>query len=200
MAVTLTVGQLVAALPGADNSTATRLLPVVSSLVEKAAPGAPDAVANEAAIRVAGYIADSPGGVQLRSTDDVGLAIPRGPSSMRASGALALLSPWRIHGAGICDPAGVPEAPPSLSMYEGEVRVFQVAASAQLLDGQTVDSIDAVTLDPTGPTVANMAVAADGETMQFSIGAATAGTYGVRVRWTSGVETLITPAVLEVRP
>ena len=51
MAVTLTAAALAAAL-STDAPTAARLLPVATALVDRHAPGAPDAIANEAAIRV----------------------------------------------------------------------------------------------------------------------------------------------------
>ena len=59
MAVTLTVAQLEAAL-GIDTEQATRLLGVATELVDRYAPGAPETVKNEAAIRCAGWLAEQP--------------------------------------------------------------------------------------------------------------------------------------------
>ena len=56
MAVTLTATELAEAL-GAEQALADRLLPVATAIVDDYAPHAPDALANEAAIRFAGYIA-----------------------------------------------------------------------------------------------------------------------------------------------
>ena len=49
MAVTITAAQLAEAV-GVDSTTATRLLAVATELVNRFAPDAPDAIANEGAI------------------------------------------------------------------------------------------------------------------------------------------------------
>lgn len=69
---------------------AVRLRPVVQALVEKYAPGAPDAVKDEAAIRAAGYLLDAP-----PAPSGAGHA-----AALRNSGATGLLSPWRVRRAG----------------------------------------------------------------------------------------------------
>ena len=107
MAVTSTAADLRLALGLADdaagNVTATRLLAVASALVTRYAPDAPDAIANEGAIRTAGYLsADSPELRTLRKlTVGDGLDIePRAVgSALRLSGAAALLSSWRVRRA-----------------------------------------------------------------------------------------------------
>ena len=56
MAVTLTATELAEALR-AEQALADRLLPVATAIVDDYAPDAPAALANEATIRFAGYIA-----------------------------------------------------------------------------------------------------------------------------------------------
>ena len=62
MAITLTAAQLAEAI-GSDTETATRLLSVCTELVNNFAAGAPDAVANEAVIRTAGWLKEQPPGI-----------------------------------------------------------------------------------------------------------------------------------------
>ena len=94
MAVTLTVAQLVAALKlgstTEETAEATRLLATATEIVTKHAPDAPDAIQNEAVIRVAGYLFDAPTAARGAGYGDI----------LRNSGALALLLPYRVHRAG----------------------------------------------------------------------------------------------------
>ena len=83
----------------AGNATATRLLAVARELVMRYAPDAPTPIANEGVIRCSGYLwADSP---ELRTLRKLSIADgidiePRAVgSSLRLSGASALLSSWR---------------------------------------------------------------------------------------------------------
>ena len=101
MAVSLTETELAAAL-GVNQALADRLLPVVVSLVERYATGAPVAVQNEAAIRCAGWLADTPGAsLQSEQYGDLGATWAPGQlSALRHSGAMALLSPWKVRRAG----------------------------------------------------------------------------------------------------
>ena len=84
-----------------DDLTVTeRLLGVASALVEDYAPGAPQAVRNEAVIRVAGALQQSDfGGIASESLGDRTVSyFPQasgGWSPFRKSGAMGLLSPWR---------------------------------------------------------------------------------------------------------
>ena len=57
MAVTITAAEVAEAV-GVDPATATRLLAVVTELVNRFAPDAPDAIANEGAIRTTGWLAE----------------------------------------------------------------------------------------------------------------------------------------------
>ena len=86
----------------AGNATAARLLVVASALVTQYAT-APDAIANEAVIRTAGYLhADEPAARMLRSVDvneAIKIEFRAAGSAVRLSGAAALLSPWRVRRA-----------------------------------------------------------------------------------------------------
>ena len=81
---------------------ATRLLPVVTAMVSRYAPEAPQPLLNEAAIRTAGWLAQTPnrvrsldiGSVKLEYTDP-----QRG--ALRYSGAMALLSPYKVRRGGV---------------------------------------------------------------------------------------------------
>ena len=72
MAVTITAAQLAEAV-GVDSTTAARLLAVAAALVERYAPDAPDAVANEAVIRTAGWLAEQPSAAIRSETEGAGL-------------------------------------------------------------------------------------------------------------------------------
>lgn len=95
MAVTLTVDALRDALRLGDTTEevaeATRLLAYASEAVTKYAPAAPDAIQNEAAIRVAGFLFDQP----LASRGDAFA------NALRSSGAAAILAPYRAHKLGV---------------------------------------------------------------------------------------------------
>ena len=102
MAVTLTARQLGPAI-GVDASTATRLRAVVVALVDHYAPSAPEAVANEAAIRTAGWLAEQPN-ASIRSEREGEIQTDFAPSqtgAMLHSGAKSILYPWRAKTAGI---------------------------------------------------------------------------------------------------
>ena len=104
VAVTITADDLRAAI-GTDLDTATRLLPVATALVVRFAPDAPDAIQNEAAIRVAGWVAEAPAsGVRSEAVGDVRTSwSPSSPVAMRASGAMALLAPWKARQLGVVE-------------------------------------------------------------------------------------------------
>ena len=107
MAVTIEAAQLRAALklPEDDDglARATALLAVASPHVTRYAPAAPDEVHDEAVIRTAGYLLESPtaGGVfrELKVGDDVDLSFRLPGNPVRLSGAGALLSSWRVRRA-----------------------------------------------------------------------------------------------------
>ena len=127
MAVTLTVAALAAAIrvgsTTAEVAEVTRLLAVSTTAVEKFAPDAPSDIQNEAVVRMAGWMFDAP-------------AVTRAIDPLRASGAVALLNPYRVHRAGLVGgtvptetPASPDPAPP------GGVDLAAVnAAIAEALD------------------------------------------------------------------
>ena len=107
MAVTITAAELAEDI-GSTAAVSDRLLLVVTDLVEAYAPDAPDAVSNEAAIRCAGWLADTPSSAVARSDAVVGSVeteMEYGPalrySALRASGAMGLLSGWKQRRAGV---------------------------------------------------------------------------------------------------
>ena len=94
MAVTLTTIQLAAAMRIGDGVTPleepqagviNRILASATALVESYAPNAPEAIQNEAVIRVGGYLFDSPPGGSMRFANP-----------LADSGAQALLARFRI--------------------------------------------------------------------------------------------------------
>ena len=94
--------QALSAALGAGVTRVRELGSAASALVERYAPAAPQAIKDEAVIRTAGYLAEQPapalyseqvGDVQRRhATTHV--------SALRHSGAMALLSPWKVRRAG----------------------------------------------------------------------------------------------------
>ena len=102
MAVTLTDVELSSAL-AVNLQLAYRLHAVAVALVEHYAPAAPEAVQNEAVIRTAGWLADQPAaGVRAMRTGDVFTSFgpDRALGPLRHSGAMALLSPWKVRRGG----------------------------------------------------------------------------------------------------
>ena len=97
MAVTLTVAKLMANTGVDDIDDATELvterLAYVTEAVTHNVPVAPDVVHNEAAIRLAGYLYDSP-----RAPSGTRYA-----NAMRNSGAASILFPYRVHSAGLAN-------------------------------------------------------------------------------------------------
>ena len=94
MAVTLTVAELAGALRVGDSAQETtemtRLLAYTAEAVARHAPQAPPVVADEAAIRLAGYLYDMPDASRYAGHGD----------PLRNSGAARILLPYRIHRAG----------------------------------------------------------------------------------------------------
>ena len=89
----VTQAQLLAALRLPDtpdsvqSALVTRIGTVAGTVVAEYAPSAPDDVKDEATIRVAGWLYDSDP------------ADSRGTNPLRASGAMAILSPYRVQRA-----------------------------------------------------------------------------------------------------
>ena len=101
MAVTITATQLAEAIKQ-PSTVAERLLAVATELVERYAPAAPEAVQNEAVIRASGYLAQQPSDAR-RSTTVGGVSsswAATHTSALRHSGAMSLLSPFKVRRAG----------------------------------------------------------------------------------------------------
>ena len=100
MAVTRTVSQLAADLRIGDGTTEptganlvllTRIAATAAEMVTKYSPNAPDAIHDEAYVRLAGWLFDSdPSGQN-----------PGGPVAMRASGAASILGPYKVRRGGL---------------------------------------------------------------------------------------------------
>ena len=101
MAVNLSAPEVAEAV-GIPEALAVRILPTASALVDRFAPDAPEAVSNEAAIRTAGWLAESPSsGARRESVGDIATTFsPAATGALRSSGAMALLSPWKARRAG----------------------------------------------------------------------------------------------------
>lgn len=102
MAVTRTLAQLGADLRIGDGVTAPdgpegvileRIAATASAMVLKHAPDAPDAIHNEAYVRLAGWLYDA----------DPSGANPGGSTALRASGAAAILGPYRVRRGGLIE-------------------------------------------------------------------------------------------------
>ncbi len=85
-----------------DEPTLDRLGPAAAALVERYAPDAPIAIKNEAVVRAAGWLAQQPAAaVRSESVGDISTSYaPTHTGALRHSGAMALLSPWKVRRAG----------------------------------------------------------------------------------------------------
>ena len=102
MAVMLSVDELAQAL-AISPSLALRLHRVSAALVERYAPDAPPHVQGEALIRCAGWLLETPtGAIRSEATGDVrtGFDGARSMGALRHSGAMGLLTAWRIRRGG----------------------------------------------------------------------------------------------------
>lgn len=101
MAVTITAQQL-ADETGITVDRAERLLTVASQVVTEYAPEAPEAVANEAVVRFAGYLGQADyGTVRDESIGPMSVTYPLNHAAMfRNSGAAALLTRYKRRRAG----------------------------------------------------------------------------------------------------
>ena len=93
---------LAAALP--PSADAARLGRVCAELVEEYSPGAPQPIRDEAVIRCSGWLYESTPGLADSKLSagpvEVVKTFSPGLSALRHSGAMALLSPWKIRRAG----------------------------------------------------------------------------------------------------
>ena len=103
VAVQAAVECLVAAVDKADAAKAERVGPVAAAMVQRYAPGAPQAVKSESVIRLVGWILGTPAEA-IRSGSagplSVGYDTKRTSSAaLRNSGAMGLLAAFRQHSA-----------------------------------------------------------------------------------------------------
>lgn len=103
MAVTITAAALAGNI-GVTETRAAELLDTATALIGRYMGTAtfPDAIGNEAAVRCAGWMAAQPY-ASVRREDQGGVSTSYNPamqSALRHSGAMALMSPWRVRRAG----------------------------------------------------------------------------------------------------
>ena len=101
MAVSITSSALAQVL-GVNQAMADRLHPVAVALVEKYAPAAPSAVQDEAVVRTAGWLSEQPAAaIRTESVGDISTSYNTASlSALRASGGMALLSPFKARRGG----------------------------------------------------------------------------------------------------
>ena len=107
MAVTLTIDDVAKEWGTTDNAArATRILAAaterVSEYLGDAYADTPESAVNEAVVRFGGYLAQSDfGAVQSQTLGAMSLAFaPSHANAFRTSGAMALLSPYKVRRAG----------------------------------------------------------------------------------------------------
>ncbi len=85
-----------------DDPETARLVEAASAIVDRYAAGAPEAVRDEAVVRVAGYLAECPPApIRHERVGEISTGFHRdSQSALRHSGAMALLSPWKVRRAG----------------------------------------------------------------------------------------------------
>ena len=86
-----------------SDATYVRLGSTASALVERDAPNAPQSVRDEAVIRAAGFLAQASPAYSSEELDIGNFkasTMRSGVGALRHSGAMALLSPWKIRRAG----------------------------------------------------------------------------------------------------
>lgn len=88
---------------GVDETRAEHLFGAANALVEKYSSGAPDAIKREAVIRCSGWLAHQPAAsIRSEETGDISTSYATASmSALRHSGAMALLSPWKVRRAGV---------------------------------------------------------------------------------------------------
>ena len=85
-----------------DATRAGHILAAVGAMVDRYAPQAPDAIKREAIIRASGWLASTPKD-DIRDLSAGPLSSSHTPSMracLRHSGAMSLLSPWKVRRAG----------------------------------------------------------------------------------------------------
>ena len=86
-----------------DDARVQALGSTAAALVERYAPGAPPAVKDEAVIRCAGWLREAPSsGARREDTGDISTAwTPNMTGALRSSGAMGLLTAWKVRRAGV---------------------------------------------------------------------------------------------------
>ena len=129
-----------------------RLGAAASALVERYAPGAPQAIRDEATIRVAGYLKEMPK-APIRSETVGPMTVDYAPSmtnAMRHSGALALLSPWEDPpgGAGLMRWPWQKPAPERRdsggAFYDRVLLAIEAEAAGSAVDNGSTAALEAV--------------------------------------------------------
>ena len=92
-----------AALGESDEATTQRVGATAAALVERYAPDAPDAIKCEAVIRCAGWLLDAPSaGIRRESVGPLDSSYsPAMTGALRSSGAMGLLTAWKVRRAGV---------------------------------------------------------------------------------------------------
>ena len=85
---------------GCSEAVACRLGPVVAALVQQYASGAPAAIKTESVIRCAGWLYASKPGLRKVGISSLDIEFSGGQSALRNSGAMSLLSAFKVRRAG----------------------------------------------------------------------------------------------------
>ena len=107
-----------------------RVLATSNAMVDAYAPDAPDAIADEAVVRLAGYLYDS---------DPSGNS-PGGPAAMRASGAASLLAPYRVRRGGLIGAEQASSAPTPSTGGPGVDQTARDAIAAEMMAREAADT------------------------------------------------------------
>ena len=88
---------------GADDDVTARLGATAAALVQRYAPDAPKPITCESVKWCAGWLREASAyGARMESEGDISTSFtPSMTGALRASGAMALLSPWKIRRAGV---------------------------------------------------------------------------------------------------
>lgn len=89
-----------AAAVGCSEAVGCRLGPAVAELVQQYASGAPAAIKTESVIRCAGWLYASKPGLRKVGISSLDLEFSGGQSALRNSGAMSLLSAFKVRRAG----------------------------------------------------------------------------------------------------
>lgn len=86
---------------GVDATRAGHILAATGAMVDRYASGAPDAVKREAIIRASGWLLNAVPGIRDEKAGELSASYsPSMTGCLRHSGAMSLLSPWKVRRAG----------------------------------------------------------------------------------------------------